>query len=198
MLRDRGATFEVDADGPAATIEKLAGDPNESQRLSNAAVWAQGFSLEGLRNSLQQLLSRSWDIELRNPQPPPASAHCVAHERCHCYQRLVRSPATYPIRALQVIDALDMGDKTSVGEPGEQRPGPQVVSLLYARGTLAAVSSHVTRVCLEGRRFIRRSSCRICARQRHSCFDAHGSSILPGYICQHMQTGLKNQYGRAS
>jgi glycosyltransferase involved in cell wall biosynthesis len=75
MLRDRGATFEVgDVDGLAATIQRLATDPEDFQRLSrNAAVWAQGFSLEGLQTALWQLLSRSWNIELRNPPPPGAS-----------------------------------------------------------------------------------------------------------------------------
>jgi glycosyltransferase involved in cell wall biosynthesis len=63
LLRDRGCIFPVDdVDALAGHIRNLIRDPAEYGRLSRAAAaWAQTYSLEGLRDALQTLLSTKWE-----------------------------------------------------------------------------------------------------------------------------------------
>jgi glycosyltransferase involved in cell wall biosynthesis len=66
MLENRGYTVPVgDAAALADVLAQLAKDPSAYQLLSrNSAEWARQYSLEGLREALRGLLSRSWNLEL--------------------------------------------------------------------------------------------------------------------------------------
>jgi glycosyltransferase involved in cell wall biosynthesis len=62
LLRDRGYVFPVDDVAALATcLMNVTRQPDEYRRISEAAAsWAQNYSLEGLRDSLRELLSRKW------------------------------------------------------------------------------------------------------------------------------------------
>lgn len=63
LLHERGLVFEVgDVQALASYLEFLIRHPAEYQRLSlEAASWSKTYSLEGLRDALQQLLSSKWN-----------------------------------------------------------------------------------------------------------------------------------------
>ena len=66
LLRDKGYVFPVDDIRALVGCLRLAiQEPGEYQRLSRlAASWAQNYSIEGLRDALQELLSRKWETPL--------------------------------------------------------------------------------------------------------------------------------------
>ena len=66
MLEDRGYTVKPgDAAALAEALIAIASDPVRYQTLSrNSREWARQYSLEGLREALRGLLSRSWNLEL--------------------------------------------------------------------------------------------------------------------------------------
>jgi len=66
LLREKGSVFPVDdIEGLACHLRSLICDPVEYERLSRAAAtWAQNYSIEGLRDALQQLLSTKWETVL--------------------------------------------------------------------------------------------------------------------------------------
>jgi len=77
LLRGRGYVFPVDdADALVACLKQAISDPDEYLRLSKtAASWAQAYSLEGLREALQDLLSRKWQC------PLPVTTHPIESAR---------------------------------------------------------------------------------------------------------------------
>jgi glycosyltransferase involved in cell wall biosynthesis len=72
MLADRGLTVPPeDAGQLARALSELAADPGLYTTLSrNAAQWAQGYSLEGLREALRVLLAERWNVPLSDFSPP--------------------------------------------------------------------------------------------------------------------------------
>jgi glycosyltransferase involved in cell wall biosynthesis len=64
LLRDRGHVVPVgDVEALASCLQTIVQDPAAYERLSRAASsWAQGYSLEGLRNALYELIVRRWHI----------------------------------------------------------------------------------------------------------------------------------------
>lgn len=66
MLDQRGLTVPADdAERLAESICTLIEDPRLYLKLSrNAAQWAQGYSLEGLREALRALLAERWNVPL--------------------------------------------------------------------------------------------------------------------------------------
>ncbi len=56
-----------DAEALAAALRQIAGEPAEHFQLGQrAAAWSANYSLEGLREALRDLLSKSWQIEIGN------------------------------------------------------------------------------------------------------------------------------------
>ena len=76
MLEDRGYTVKPgDAAALADALVAIASDPVRYQALSrNSREWARQYSLEGLREALRGLLSRSWNMEL------PIAGHAPVEE----------------------------------------------------------------------------------------------------------------------
>ena len=83
MLHNRGRTFpEGDVGALAATMRELSNGPEQYLKLStNAATWAQQYSLEGLRDALRTLLSQSWNIAIRCESHSPETAGTAAGAR---------------------------------------------------------------------------------------------------------------------
>jgi glycosyltransferase involved in cell wall biosynthesis len=66
LLREKGSVFPVDdIEGLAGHLRDLIRDPVKYERLSRtSATWAQHYSIEGLRDALQHLLSKKWETIL--------------------------------------------------------------------------------------------------------------------------------------
>ena len=66
LLREKGSVFPVDdIEGLACHLRDLIRDPVKYERLSRtSATWAQHYSIEGLRDALQHLLSKKWETIL--------------------------------------------------------------------------------------------------------------------------------------
>jgi len=66
MLEGRGIVLDsVDAKAIADAIEKISSDADRFQKMSRAGVeWASHYSIEGLRDSLQELMEQSWGVSL--------------------------------------------------------------------------------------------------------------------------------------
>jgi glycosyltransferase involved in cell wall biosynthesis len=64
LLGDKGYTFPVgDAKALADRFNEIVRDPDRYRAMSQAAgAWARNYSLEGLRDALQGLLSKHWDV----------------------------------------------------------------------------------------------------------------------------------------
>ena len=66
LLHDKGYVFPVDdTQALVACLKEAIRTPEEYERISRAAAsWGQNYSLEGLRDALQELLSRKWRMPL--------------------------------------------------------------------------------------------------------------------------------------
>lgn len=75
MLQNRGLTVPVnDAPRLAEAIESLIADPALYRDYSrNAAQWARGYSIEGLREALRDLLQQRWRLPASALQSAPFS-----------------------------------------------------------------------------------------------------------------------------
>ncbi len=75
MLQDRGLTVRAgNAAQLAEALSALIADPLLYLKLSrNAAQWAQGYSLEGLREALRSLLAERWNLSPAELTPPASS-----------------------------------------------------------------------------------------------------------------------------
>ncbi len=67
LLRDKGFVFNVgDVEALASYLKYLISNPAEYNKLSReAAKWAQNYSIEGLRDALQALLSKKWTTPVK-------------------------------------------------------------------------------------------------------------------------------------
>jgi glycosyltransferase involved in cell wall biosynthesis len=81
MLADRGVLLQNGSDREIAdALQKLISQPDLYEKQRQAAmIWAQQFTLEGLRDALRNLLAKEWGVEFPSPYQTAALENQESH-----------------------------------------------------------------------------------------------------------------------